>query len=111
MSTQTTLGSTFAGGLITPDHARYEEARSLFNGAIDKRPALIARCTSTADVQAALAHAREQGLEVAVRGGGHSTAGYSSCDDGIVIEGRPDEERRDRSAGRHRPLRRGPQLG
>jgi FAD/FMN-containing dehydrogenase len=86
MSTQTTLGSSFTGELITPDHDGYDEARSLFNGAIDKRPALIARCTSTADVQAALAHAREQGLVVAVRGGGHSTAGHSCCDDGIVID-------------------------
>ena len=111
MSTQTTLGSTFAGELITPDHARYEEARSLFNGAIDKRPALIARCTSTADVQAALAHAREQGLEVAVRGGGHSTAGYSSCDDGIVIDVGPMKDVEIDPAARHRPLRRGPQLG
>jgi FAD/FMN-containing dehydrogenase len=86
MSTQTTLSSTFSGELITPDDERYDEARSLFNGAIDKRPALIARCASTADVQAALAHAREQGLLVAVRGGGHSTAGHSCCDDGIVID-------------------------
>jgi FAD/FMN-containing dehydrogenase len=86
MSTQTTLGSAFTGELIGPEHERYEQARSLFNGAIDKRPALIARCTSAADVQAALAHAREQDLVVAVRGGGHSTAGHSCCDDGIVID-------------------------
>ena len=86
MSTQTTLASTFAGELISPDDERYDEARSLFNGTIDRRPALIARCTSAADVQAALAHAREQNLVVAVRGGGHSTAGHSCCDDGIVID-------------------------
>jgi FAD/FMN-containing dehydrogenase len=62
MSTQATLDSKFAGELISPDHPRYDEARKLFNGMIDKRPALIARCTSAEDVQAALAHAREQGL-------------------------------------------------
>src|SRR5690242_4135939 len=89
MSTLATLGSKFTGELIDPDHAGYEEARSLFNGSIDKRPALIARCTSPADVQAALAHARENDLVAAVRGGGHSTAGYSSCDGGMVIDTGP----------------------
>jgi FAD/FMN-containing dehydrogenase len=89
MSTQATLDSKFAGELITPDHPGYEEARSLFNGMLDKRPALIARCASAEDVQAALAHAREQDLTVAVRGGGHSTAGYSSCDEGIMIDVSP----------------------
>jgi FAD/FMN-containing dehydrogenase len=86
MSNLALLDSTFTGELIRPDDPGYDEARSLFNGAIDKRPALIARCASTADVQAALAHARENDLTVAVRGGGHSTAGHSSCDDGIVID-------------------------
>jgi FAD/FMN-containing dehydrogenase len=89
MNPQATLDATFAGELINPDHPGYDEARKLFNGMIDKRPALIARCTSAEDVQAALAHAREQGLPVAVRGGGHSTAGHSSCDDGIVIDVSP----------------------
>jgi len=86
MTTQATLDSQFTGELIRPDHPDYDEARSLFNGMIDRRPALIARCASPQDVQAALAHARENGLVVAIRGGGHSTAGYSSCDDGIVID-------------------------
>ena len=86
MSTQATLDARFTGELIRPDDPGYDEARNLFNGAIDKRPALIARCANTADVQAALAHAREQGLVVAVRGGGHSTAGHSCCDDGLVID-------------------------
>ena len=86
MSTLALLDSTFTGELIRPDDPGYDEARSLFNGLIDKRPALIARCASTADVQAALAHARANDLVVAVRGGGHSAAGHSSVDDGIVID-------------------------
>lgn len=89
MSTQTRLISEFAGELIAPDDPKYEEARGLFNGRIDKRPALICRCTSTQDVQSALAYARERGLIVAARGGGHSTAGHSCCDDGVVIDTGP----------------------
>ena len=89
MSIEATLESQFTGELIGPDDSAYEEARKLFNGAIDKRPALIARCANAADVQAALAYARENDLVVAVRGGGHSTAGHSSCDDGIVIDTGP----------------------
>ncbi len=89
MSTQTTLDSQFTGELIRPDDPGYDEARQIFNGAIDKRPALIARCATPGDVQAALAHAREQELAVAVRGGGHSTAGYCSCDGGLVIDTGP----------------------
>ena len=89
MGTPTMLEETFAGQLIRPDDPGYDEARSLFNGRIDKRPAVIARCTGPADVQAALAYAREEDLVVAVRGGGHSTAGHSCCDDGIVIDTGP----------------------
>ena len=86
MATQATLDASFNGELIRPGDERYDEARGLFNGSIDRRPALIARCADTADVQAALAHARSEGLRVAVRGGGHSTAGHSCVDDGIVID-------------------------
>ena len=85
-STMATLSAGFAGELIEPDHPRYDEARKLFNGMHDKRPALIARCTSARDVQLALGYARDQQLLVAVRGGGHSTPGYSSCDGGLVID-------------------------
>jgi len=84
-----TLDSNFTGELIRPADPGYDEARKLFNGMIDKRPALIARCASAEDVRLALAHAREQGHIVAVRGGGHSTAGHSCCDDGIVIDTSP----------------------
>jgi FAD/FMN-containing dehydrogenase len=89
MSTTVTFDANFTGELIRPDDPGYDTARQLFNGAIDKRPALIARCTGPEDVQAALAHAREHGLTVAVRGGGHSAIGYSSCNDGIVIDTGP----------------------
>jgi hypothetical protein len=89
MPTSATLPETFAGELIRPQDARYDAARSLFNGLIDKHPALIARCAGPEDVQAALGHARENDLVVAVRGGGHSSPGYSSCDDGVVIDVSP----------------------
>jgi FAD/FMN-containing dehydrogenase len=86
METVATLDAQFTGELIRPEDPGYDEARSLFNGSIDKRPALIARCATREDVQAGLAYARDEGLIVAVRGGGHSTAGHSCCDDGIVID-------------------------
>jgi FAD/FMN-containing dehydrogenase len=89
MSTTAQLDSAFTGELIRPDDAGYEEARQLFNGMIDRRPALIARCANADDVRAALSYALENDLVVAVRGGGHSTAGYSCCDDGVVIDTGP----------------------
>jgi hypothetical protein len=76
----------FAGELITKDHPAYDTARAVWNGAVDRRPRLIARCTGTADVVAAIRFARAHDLEIAVRGGGHSVAGFSVCDDGIVID-------------------------
>ncbi len=83
------LGPAFAGELIDPKHPGYDEARKLYNGVHDKHPALIARCTDAEDVRAALLHARERRLIVAVRGGGHSTPGHSSCDGGLVIDTGP----------------------
>ena len=83
---QGALEATFSGELIAPGHPDYDDARGLYNGMFDKRPALIARCVNAHDVQAALVHAREHNLIVAVRGGGHSTPGHSSCDGGIVID-------------------------
>ena len=76
----------FRGRLIPADHPDYDIARAVWNGAIDRRPHLIARCTGTADVITAVRFAREHGLEIAIRGGGHNVAGTAVCDEGIVID-------------------------
>ena len=76
----------FRGELITADHIDYETARAVWNGAVDRRPRLIARCGGSADVAAAVRYARHHDLEMAVRGGGHNVAGTAVCDDGIVID-------------------------
>ena len=76
----------FRGQLITEEHADYDTARAVWNGAVDRRPRLIARCTGSADVATAVRFARDVGLEIAVRGGGHNVAGTAVCDDGIVID-------------------------
>lgn len=76
----------FRGRLITPNHADYDAARAIWNGAIDRRPRVIARCVGTADVVAAVRFAREHDLEIAIRGGGHNVAGTAVCNDGIVID-------------------------
>jgi FAD/FMN-containing dehydrogenase len=76
----------FRGDPITPDHPGYDDARAVWNGTVDRRPRLIARCGGTADVAAAVRFARARDLEIAVRGGGHNVAGTAVCDDGIVID-------------------------
>ena len=78
--------ATFEGQLIRPGDPRYDEARAVWNGAIDRRPAIVARCRDAADVGAAIRLARERGLPVAVRGGGHSIGGLSVCDGGVVVD-------------------------
>jgi FAD/FMN-containing dehydrogenase len=78
--------SGFRGELIAAEHPDYDSARAVWNGTIDRRPRLIARCAGTADVAAAVRFARERDLEIAVRGGGHNVAGTAVCDDGIVID-------------------------
>ena len=82
----TNLRGSFAGELVRPEDSSYAEHRRVWNGAIDRHPALIARCARVADVVAALRFAREQDLPVAVRGGGHSFPGLSVIDDGVVID-------------------------
>jgi hypothetical protein len=74
------------GQVITPGNEEYESARRVFNGLIDRRPALIARCASTSDVIDTIAYARTAGLPLSVRGGGHNVAGNSVCDGGVVID-------------------------
>jgi FAD/FMN-containing dehydrogenase len=76
----------FRGELVRPDDATYDQHRAVWNGSIDRHPALIARCAGVADVIAAVNFARDTGALVAVRSGGHSFPGLSVCDDGLVID-------------------------
>jgi FAD binding domain/Berberine and berberine like len=80
------LAANFGGTLMLPSDNGYDDARRVHNGLIDRSPAIIARCAGTADVAAAVRFARQAGLEIAVRGGGHNVAGRSVCDDGLVID-------------------------
>src|SRR6478735_3245305 len=80
------LRTSFGGRLLRPLDERYEEVRAIWNGAIQRRPALIASCTGAADVLAALRLARDRGLEISVRGGGHAVAGHALCDAGVLID-------------------------
>ncbi len=80
------LQDGFRGELIRPEDPGYEDARKVWNGSIDRFPALIARCAGVADVIAAVKFAKDNGLLVAVRGGGHSYPGHSVCDGGLVID-------------------------
>ena len=80
------LEAGLRGEVVGRDHRAYDEHRKVWNGSIDRRPALIARCTGVADVMAAVRFGRESGLPVAVRGGGHSFPGLSLCDEGVVID-------------------------
>ncbi|TNC25190.1 FAD-binding oxidoreductase [Amycolatopsis alkalitolerans] len=80
------LRPTFRGDLVLPQDPGYDNARRVWNGCIDRRPALIARCRCTEDVVAALGAARARGLEIAVRGGGHSIAGLAVADKAVTID-------------------------
>src|SRR5438876_1285946 len=80
------LAGAVRGRAVERDEAGYDEARALYNGMIDKRPAAIVYCVDDADVAAAVGIGRERGLRIAVRGGGHNGAGLGSVDDGLVVD-------------------------
>jgi FAD/FMN-containing dehydrogenase len=80
------LSEQVRGEVITPADEGYEEARKVYNAMIDRRPAVVVRCTETADVAAAVDYARENELAVAVRGGGHSVPGFGTGDDAVVVD-------------------------
>jgi hypothetical protein len=80
------LASELRGNLISTDHPDYDGVRKVWNGLIDKRPALIARCTGAPDVIACVRFAREHDLLISVRGGGHSAAGRAVCEEGLMID-------------------------
>src|SRR5215213_8344675 len=79
----------FAGEQIVATDSRYDDVRAVFNAMVDRKPALIARCAGVQDVALAIAYARDERLPLAVRAGGHSVAGMSLVDDGVVIDVRP----------------------
>ena len=80
------LVSQVSGHVITPETPDYDSSRLVFNRAFDRRPALIVRCADSPDVARALEFAQKKNLPLAVRGGGHNRAGFSVCDDGVVID-------------------------
>jgi FAD/FMN-containing dehydrogenase len=86
MSSDAGLSARFSGQVLTPLSPGYDEARRVWNAGIDKRPALVLRPRVTADVVLAVEHARQRDLPIAVRCGGHSVAGHSACDGGLLID-------------------------
>jgi FAD/FMN-containing dehydrogenase len=80
------LRSRTQGQVSLPDDATHDEARSIWNAMIDKRPAVIVRCAGRDDVPAAIRFARQHRLDVAIRGAGHNIAGNALCEGGLVID-------------------------
>jgi FAD/FMN-containing dehydrogenase len=86
MQNTETLKQRLDGTIILPGNPGYDEARSIWNGMIDRKPAVIVRCQTEADVQHAVTYARENQLIVSIRGGGHNIAGHAVCDGGVMID-------------------------
>src|SRR5438093_7296520 len=80
------ISETLGGQVIAPDEQDYDEARAVWNGLVDRRPAAVCRCTSPHDVVEAVALARRHGLAVGIRGGGHDVAGNGVCDGGLLVD-------------------------
>src|SRR2546427_2889356 len=80
------LRASLRGPVISTGDPGYDDARKLYNGMIDKRPAALAQCVDAADVISCVNFARKQGVDVAIRGGGHNGAGLGSVDGGLVID-------------------------
>src|SRR4029453_5115867 len=80
------LENRLTGSVVGPGDPSYETARRVWNQTLDKRPALVVRAASTDDVVRTVRFARSEGRPVAVRGGAHSVAGFSTCDDGVVLD-------------------------
>ncbi len=80
------FGESLRGELILAGDAGYDEARKVYNGMIDKKPAMIAKCFDVADVIASVNFGRENNMLISVRGGGHNAGGLGICDDGLVID-------------------------
>ena len=86
MNNTEALKQRLDGTIILPGNSGYDEARSIWNGMIDRKPAVIVRCRTEADVTHAVKYARENRLVVAIRGGGHNIAGHAVCDGGLMID-------------------------
>src|SRR5215218_6418770 len=86
LETDTALNAAVRGEVIRPGDSSYDDARAVYNARHDRRPALVVRAAGVADAIAAVNHARDRGLQLAVRGGGHSIAGFSTCDGGLVLD-------------------------
>src|SRR5580658_9085308 len=80
------LHRQFKGDLVRPGDTGFEDARAIWNGMVARKPGLIARCADVSDVQSAVRAASETGILTAIRCGGHSLAGFSTCDGGLVID-------------------------